>query len=67
MSFRPQDVYVVLKIVAAGSRRAPYALLAGELVMSPSEGHARVKRAQASHLLHDRRLRELPNVAAREE
>jgi len=67
MSLKSQDVYLVLKFVAAGSNRAPYALLAGELVMSPSEVHACVKRVQASHLLHDRRLRELPNVAAREE
>jgi DNA-binding Lrp family transcriptional regulator len=64
MSLKPQDVYVVLKIVADGSRRAPYAQLAVELVMSPSEVHACVKRAQASHLLHDVSSQSLPNVAA---
>ena len=64
MSLKPQDVYVVLKIVADGSRRAPYAQLAVVFVMSPSEVHACVKRAQASHLLHDVSSQSLPNVAA---
>jgi hypothetical protein len=67
MGLKPQDIYVVLKIVAAGSGRSPYAQLAVELVMSPSEVHACVKRAQASHLLHDTSLHHLPNVAAIEE
>ena len=46
MALKPQDVYVVLKIVADGSRRAPYSHLALELVMSPSEVHASVRRAR---------------------
>ena len=52
MALKRQDVYVVLKLVADGSRRAPYSCLALELVMSPSEVHASVKRARASGLLH---------------
>ena len=40
MVLKPQDVFVVLKIVAAGSLRAPYAQLASELQMSSSEVHA---------------------------
>lgn len=67
MSLKPQDVYVVLKIVASGSRRAPYAQLALELVMSPSEVHACVKRAQASHLLHGAGMQNLPNLGALKE
>jgi DNA-binding Lrp family transcriptional regulator len=67
MALKPQDVYVVLKLVAAGSRRAPYSQLALELVMSPSEVHACVKRAQASHLLHGPGLQNRPNIAALEE
>jgi len=47
MALKPQDVYVVLKLVADGPRRAPYSQLALELVMSPSEVHASVKRARA--------------------
>ena len=66
MALKSQDVYVVLKIVSAGSRR-PYSQLASELVMSPSEAHACVKRAQASHLLHGPALHNRPNVAALEE
>jgi hypothetical protein len=42
---KPQDLYVALKILAAKSGRAPYPQLAGELVMSPSEVHASVHRA----------------------
>jgi DNA-binding Lrp family transcriptional regulator len=67
MALKPQDVYVVLKLVAAGSRRAPYSHLALELVMSPSEVHASVKRARASGLLHGPGLENRPNIAALEE
>jgi hypothetical protein len=67
MQLKPQDVYVVLKIVAAGSRRAPYSVLALELGMSPSEVHACVRRAQASRLLHDAQLQHRPNLSALEE
>jgi hypothetical protein len=40
MALKPQDMYVVLKLVAAGPRRVPYSHLALELVMSPSETRA---------------------------
>jgi hypothetical protein len=67
MVLKPQDVYVALKIVAAQSDRAPYSQLAAELVMSPSEVHASVQRAQCSHLLHGPRLKNRPNFSALEE
>lgn len=67
MALKPQDVYVALKLVAAGSRRPPYAQLALELVMSPSEVHASVKRASASGLLHGAGLGNRPNLGALEE
>ena len=67
MVLKPQDVFVVLKIVAAGSQRPPYAQLASELQMSSSEVHACVKRAAACHLLHGPALMNRPNVAAIEE
>jgi DNA-binding Lrp family transcriptional regulator len=57
---------VVLKLVAAGAR-PPYSHLALELVMSPSEVHACVKRACASGLLHGPGLENRPNIAALEE
>lgn len=67
MALKPQDVYVALKLVAAGSPRAPYSHLALELAMSPSEVHASVKRAQASGLLHGPGLENRPNIGALEE
>jgi DNA-binding Lrp family transcriptional regulator len=67
MVLKPQDVYVVLKIVASQGNRAPYSQLAAELVMSPSEVHACVQRAEGSHLLHGPRLKNRPNFSALEE
>lgn len=67
MALKPQDVYVVLKLVAAGPRRVPYSHLGLELVMSPSEVHASVKRARVSGLLHGPSLENRPNMAALEE
>ena|ERR1700687_2952539 len=67
MALKPQDVYVALKLLAARKDRAPYSLLAAELVMSPSEVHASVKRAEESHLLHGPRLKNRPNFGALEE
>jgi hypothetical protein len=66
MVLKPQDVYVTLKIVASGSR-GPYAHLATELAMSPSEVHASVKRAQSAKLIHSPEFRNQPNLAALEE
>ena len=66
MVLKPQDVYVALKIVAAG-HRGPYAQLATELAMSPSEVHASVKRAQSARLIHGPELQNRPNLAALEE
>lgn len=67
MVLKPQDIYVALKIVSAKSRRAPYSLLAADLVMSPSEVHASVKRAETAHLLHGPQMHNAPNFAALEE
>jgi len=41
--------------------------LALELVMSPSEVHACIKRAETSRLLHGPGLQQRPNIAALEE
>ena len=57
----------MLKIVANGSRRVPYAELAGALGMSASEAHASVKRAIQSHLLQGPEMQHRPNLAALEE
>ena len=67
MVLKPQDVYVALKIAAAGSDRAPYSRLAAELIMSTSEVHASVLRAERCHLLHGPLLKNRPNFSALEE
>lgn len=59
LALKPQDVCVVLKLVSAGLRRAPYAQLALDLGMSSSEVHTCVKRSQASRFAQYR-----PDVAA---
>ena len=67
MNLKPQDIYVALKIAAAGERRASYSQLGLELGMSPSEVHACVERAVTSHLLHPADRQHRPNAAALEE
>jgi len=67
MTLKPQDLYVVLKIVSANGERAPYAKLASDLFMSTSEVHASVQRAQECHLLHGPNMKNQPNLLALEE
>jgi len=50
MILKPQDILVLLKLVAAGRGGWAYNRLAVELGMSPSEVHAAVKRALAARL-----------------
>ncbi len=50
MILKPQDVLVVLKLVAMGQQPWFYAWLAVQLGMSPSQLHAAVKRALAARL-----------------
>jgi len=69
MILKPQDVMVVLKLIAMGERRWSYAQLAGELFMSASEVHAAVKRGLKSRLLIQRGadVQPEPNTKAVEE
>ncbi|WP_294052795.1 hypothetical protein [Thiolapillus sp.] len=50
MVLKPQDVLVVLKLVALGRKRWSYAWLAVQLGMSPSQLHSAVKRALVARL-----------------
>jgi predicted nucleotidyltransferase len=50
MVLKPQDVLVVLKLVAMGQKPWSYAWLAVQLGMSPSQLHSAVKRALAAQL-----------------
>jgi len=52
MNLKPQDVYILLKLVALGESQWSYASVAGELFMSASEVHAGIKRAVAARLMH---------------
>ncbi|MFZ6642331.1 hypothetical protein ACO0LL_21590 [Undibacterium sp. TC4M20W] len=49
---KPQDLFVTLKIAVNSDWQYTYAELAGELVMSASEVHAAVGRAEMSRLLN---------------
>jgi len=64
---KPQDVVVALKLLGYDSHRPPFAQIAGDLALSPSEVHAAMKRAQAAHLLHGPELSNRPNISALEE
>lgn len=55
MILKPQDIVVLLKLIAMGSKEWSFASLAAELSMSPSEVHAGIKRASASRLFDDSR------------
>jgi len=67
MVLKPQDVFILLKLVAIGSERWSYNTLAIALTMSPSEVHAAVKRALAAHLAVRQHDRVVPNVRNLEE
>ncbi len=67
MVLKPQDIVVVLKLLGYEGGRPPFAQIAKDLVMSPSEVHAAVKRAQAARLLHGPQMSNRPNVSALEE
>ena len=52
MNLKPQDIYILLKLVALGKSQWSYASVAGDLFMSASEVHAGIKRAVAARLMH---------------
>ena len=50
MILKPQDVVILLKLVAIGKTDWSYASLSVDLFMSPSEVHAGIRRALAANL-----------------
>ena len=52
MNLKPQDIYILLKLVALGESQWSYASVAGDLFMSASEVHAGIKRAVVARLMH---------------
>ena len=53
MSFKPQDIVVLLKLVAIGPEPWTFQRLSAELSISQSEVHACVRRAVAARLMSD--------------
>ncbi len=65
MILKPQDIVVLLKLVAIGDSRWSYNSLANELAMSPAEVHAGIKRCIAAKLFD--RQRKVPIKSALQE
>src|SRR5229473_1719021 len=51
VQLKPQDVVVLVKLLAYGEKRPSYAQIAKDLFLSPSEVHASVQRARRARLL----------------
>lgn len=62
MTLKPQDVLVLLKLIAMGQADWSYNRLAIELGMSSSEVHSAIKRALAAGLALQRADKVTPNV-----
>lgn len=67
MILKPQDVVILLKLIAIGKAPWSYGRLAVSLWMSPSEVHAGVKRTIAARLASMRKDRAIPNARNLEE
>lgn len=67
MALKPQDVMVLLKLVAISKKEWSFNELAVELGMSPSEVHAASKRSLAAQLAVKRDGKLVPNVRNLEE
>ena len=55
MILKPQDILILVKLVALGETEWSYSSLGVELSMSPSEVHSGLKRAVAARLMDERR------------
>jgi hypothetical protein len=64
MILKPQDLLVVLKLVAISGDGWTYPKLAIELGMSPAEVHAGIRRAMQAQLAFQHDARILPNINA---
>jgi hypothetical protein len=51
MILKPQDIFILLKLVARGGSDWSYPILSHELSMSSSEVHAGIKRSVAARLM----------------
>ncbi|MDW3094802.1 MAG: hypothetical protein R8G33_03930 [Gammaproteobacteria bacterium] len=67
MNLKPQDVLILLKLVAQGDMNWVYSRLAMELSMSSSEIHAAMKRAHNAGLMIDKGETIMPDAKNLEE
>ncbi len=67
MNLKPQDVLILLKLVAQGDMNWVYSRLAMELSMSSSEIHAAMKRAYCAGLMVDKGETIMPDAKNLEE
>lgn len=67
MILKPQDVLVMLKLVALGQRPWSYSWLAEDLGMSPSQLHSAVRRALAAQLAVKKESAITPHIRNLEE
>jgi len=67
VTLKPQDILVLLKLVAVGNTNWSYNSLSVELGMSPSEVHAALKRSLSSGLAMHQEDRIVPNISNLEE
>ncbi len=67
MNLKPQDILVLLKLVAQGDMSWVYSRLAMELSMSSSEIHAAMKRASSAGLMIDKGEAMMPDAKNLEE
>jgi hypothetical protein len=65
MILKPQDIFILLKLVAIDKDQWSYTSLAGDLFMSASEIHAGLRRAVVAHLMDSQRVQ--PQKKALEE
>lgn len=62
MILKPQDIFVLLKLVAIGNSDWSYNRLAVSLHMSPAEVHAAMRRAVSAHLAKRYDDQTVPNI-----
>ena len=55
MNLKPQDIYILLKLIIVGKGQWSYPSLAKALFMSTSEVHAGIKRAVSARLMDSQR------------
>ncbi len=67
MILKPQDIFILLKLIAIGKSDWSYAKIGVDLEMSPSEVHAAIKRSLRAQLAVQTNSKTVPNTKNLEE